>query len=76
MSYARGSYLYNSPAWTLTRRWNLHRNWGKSWQSVIYRNRANLTMKIVSLAEIIAKFADYLSADRGEPILILKMVTQ
>jgi hypothetical protein len=33
-------------------------------------------MKIVSLAEIIAKFADYLSADRGEPILILKMVTQ
>ena len=27
-------------------------------------------MKIVSLAEIIAKFADYLSADRGEPILI------
>ncbi|MEG3935812.1 MULTISPECIES: type II toxin-antitoxin system Phd/YefM family antitoxin [unclassified Microcoleus] len=27
-------------------------------------------MKIVSLAEIIAKFADYLNADRGEPILI------
>jgi prevent-host-death family protein len=27
-------------------------------------------MKIVSLAEIIAQFADYLNADRGEQILI------
>jgi antitoxin (DNA-binding transcriptional repressor) of toxin-antitoxin stability system len=27
-------------------------------------------MKIVDLAEIIAKFADYFQADRGEPILI------
>jgi prevent-host-death family protein len=27
-------------------------------------------MKIVSLAEIIAKFGDYFKADRGEPIII------
>lgn len=27
-------------------------------------------MKIVSLAEMIAKFSDYFKADRGEPILL------